>query len=145
MTSNSNRIPGDEGTSFRTWKIPEIDGGKILPSSQKEARERREREARERGEVIGEDVNSETFNGPITAAELARITEQAHQEGYAAGFAQGHAEGVKTGSAEGERAAYGEAKEKLTQYLDSFAHLVDGLNDPFESQTDRTDGYSITS
>ena len=135
MAVSSNRIPGEEATDCRTWKIPDIRGGKILPSAEKEAREKRERESRARGEIVGEPVSNVEIKGPITAAELQRITDQAHQEGYAEGFKQGHGEGLKTGSAEGERLAYAETKERLLKNLNVLEQLIEGLADPFETQT----------
>lgn len=132
---HGNRIPGDEVKNFHTWKIPEIEGGKVLPSAERELRERREREARAKGEVIGESVDTHEYSGPITAAELAKITEQAHREGYAAGFEQGHAEGFKTGSQEGQNKAYAEVKTALDANLTSVAKIIDGLTDPFETHT----------
>lgn len=135
MNSQPPRIPGDQVNNCRAWLIPEIDGDNILPSAEKEEREHLEREAQRRGEVLGEDVDSDEINGPITAAELAKITEQAHQEGYAAGFEQGHGEGLKQGQASGEQQAYSEKKELLDDHLQRLAALVDGLNDPFEQET----------
>ena len=144
MNQHPNRIPNDEVSNCKTWKIPEIDGGNILPSAEKEERERREREARARGEVIGEDVETDQFGGPITAAELEKITEQAHQEGYSRGFEQGYAEGIKTGSVEGENKAYGETREQLENNLASLKLLIDGLTDPFEQHTNQLQDFLLT-
>jgi flagellar assembly protein FliH len=123
--------------------MPDIEGGKVLPSAEKEARERREREARARGEVIGETVERDDFAGPITAAELEKITEAAYQEGYDGGFQQGHMEGFKAGSNDGEQQAYAETKQRLTDNLNSLSQLIEGLIDPFESHTERLQEFLL--
>ena len=131
-----NRIPGNEVKSFDTWQVPVIDDpAKILSSAEKEDRERREKEARQKGEVIGEIVEDPELNGPITAAELERITEQAHQEGYQSGFDQGQEQGLKQGREQGQQQAYQEYKQRLSEHCDRLSTIVSGLVDPFEQET----------
>lgn len=129
---HANRIPEKEGQSFSAWTIPTVgDKKKALSSAEKEDRERREKEAKSKGEVVGETVDENQLNGPITAVELERITEEAHQEGYKAGFDQG----LKQGAEEGKQKAYEEHKQKLADDCKRLSILAAGLTDPFEQQT----------
>lgn len=135
MKTQPFRIPNTQIDDCQTWAIPEIDGDKVLPSAEKELRERRAKEQRAKNEVHGEEVEVDEFSGPITAADLEKITEQARQEGYSQGFEQGHSEGLKKGSETGEKKAYGECQEKLNEHLTYLSELINGLSDPFEKET----------
>ena len=51
-----NRIAAEDVDEYRTWRVPLInDNGSVLPSAEKEARERKAQEMKRQGESI-EDV-----------------------------------------------------------------------------------------
>lgn len=131
-----NRIPAEEVGEYQTWRIPLInDNGNVLPSAEKEEREREQEELQRQGESI-EDVelpDAEPKQG-MTAQEMQEIIEAAEKDG----FAQGHKEGFDKGMAEGYEAGQQQGLMEMRQHLvteqQRFQKLAQALLDPIGEQ-----------
>ncbi len=121
----ANRIPAEELEEIRPWQLPEIDArGNIVASAEKEARERRARQA----EVV-EDVDAEQLQ-PITAESLQQITEAAEAEGRE----RGYREGLEKGAGEGREQALQETRAQMQAAEQRLTRLFEALCEPLQAQ-----------
>ncbi len=131
-----NRIAAEDVDEYRTWRVPLInDNGSVLPSAEKEARERKAQEMKRQGESI-EDVDMPAAKPKqgMTAQEMQEIIEAAEKDG----FAQGHKEGFDKGMAEGYEAGQQkglmEMRQQLVAEQQRFQKLAQALLDPVAEQ-----------
>ena len=131
-----NRIAAEDVDEYRTWRVPLInDNGSVLPSAEKEARERKAQEMKRQGESI-EDVDMPAAKPKqgMTAQEMQEIIEAAEKDG----FAQGHKEGFDKGMAEGYEAGQQkglmEMRQQLVAEQQRFQKLAQALLDPVAGQ-----------
>lgn len=142
MSDNNihNRIPAEDVENATTWVIPPIaEHGRILSSTEKEARERRERLLRREKETIETVEIPEPEQPPqlgMTAEEMQAIFDEAEK----AGFEQGHKEGVNKGNAEGYEAGRQqglmEMRAQLVAEQQRFHKLANALLEPISAQDD---------
>ena len=130
-----NRIPSEELESVNSWLLPEIDAdGNVLPSAEKEARDRELEQHRRETEVV-EELDSEQLTlEPFTAQQLQEMTEAAEKEGYE----QGHQEGYRDGQAEGYKVGQQQGAEEVRQQLlaeqQRLSQIADALLQPLAPQ-----------
>ena len=131
-----NRIAAEDVGEYRTWRVPLInDNGTVMPSAEKEARERKAQAMKRQGESIEDvDMPSATPKKGMTAQEMQEIIEAAEKDG----FAQGHQEGFDKGMAEGYEAGQQkglmEMRQQLVTEQQRFQKLVQALLDPIAEQ-----------
>lgn len=131
-----NRIAAEDVGDFRTWRLPQInDNGTVLPSAEKEAKERELEALKRSGESI-QDVEH-PFTPPkkgMTAQEMQEIFDEAEKDG----FAQGHKEGLEKGTAEGYEAGQQQGLMEMRQQLVAeqlrFQKLAQALLQPLAEQ-----------
>ncbi|GAA5316900.1 MAG: flagellar assembly protein FliH [Candidatus Pelagadaptatus aseana] len=145
-------ITAEEAADYQAWSLPGFDGdGNVLPTAEKEARDRQsdaitepeetpqaEPAVEEHQEII-EDVTAEEVSfSPITAEELQAITDAAEQEGFAKGKAEGvvsgHKEGLDRGYQEGLKKAQVEAAQKLNEQVGQLQAIAQSLMQPIAEQ-----------
>lgn len=140
----ANRIPAEDLEGYQAWVLPPIhgDSDRVLPSAEREARQRAEEEEKRQGETI-EDVDYEGSGGGLSAEEMQRLVDAAEQEGreqgYQAGFEQGRAEGYEAGQQKG----WEEMRQKLTAEQQRFQHLVQSLREPLAGQEDALEQWLL--
>ena len=131
-----NRIAAEDVGEYRAWRVPLInDNGTVMPSAEKEARERKAQAMKRQGESIEDvDMPSATPKKGMTAQEMQEIIEAAEKDG----FAQGHQEGFDKGMAEGYEAGQQkglmEMRQQLVTEQQRFQKLVQALLDPIAEQ-----------
>ncbi len=132
-----NRIPAEDLESCLSWSLPEIgSGGKILPSAEKEARERQQEQRRRDSEVVEElDSNAVSFE-PITAKQLQEMTETAEKEGYQQGHEQGYRDGQTEGYRAGQQQGAEEVRTRLTAEQQRLTQVAEALLLPLARQDD---------
>ena len=131
-----NRIAAEDVGEYRAWRVPLInDNGTVMPSAEKEARERKAQAMKRQGESIEDvDMPGATPKKGMTAQEMQEIIEAAEKDG----FAQGHQEGFDKGMAEGYEAGQQkglmEMRQQLVTEQQRFQKLVQALLDPIAEQ-----------
>jgi len=135
MTDNKfvNRIPFEQIDTAKTWALPSLGAGKVIPSVKKQGG----RDDAGNGRETIEDVSDVSIK-PLTADQLQQIAAQAEQEGrergYLEGLQKGYAEGEKKGLQKGEQKAYSEIKAALEDQKQRFLTIADALLDPMKTQ-----------
>jgi flagellar assembly protein FliH len=135
MTDNKfvNRIPFEQIDQAKTWSLPSLGAGKVVPSVKK----RGGSDDKNSGKEIIEDVPNAPIK-PFTADQLQQIAAQAELEGrergYQEGLQKGYAEGEKKGLQKGEQKAYSEIKTALEDQKQRFQTIADALLDPMKTQ-----------
>lgn len=131
-----NRIAAEDVGEYRAWRVPLInDNGTVMPSAEKEARERKAQDMKRQGESIEDvDMPGATPKKGMTAQEMQEIIEAAEKDG----FAQGHQEGFDKGMAEGYEAGQQkglmEMRQQLVTEQQRFQKLVQALLNPIAEQ-----------
>ena len=131
-----NRIAAEDVGEYRSWRVPLInDNGTVMPSAEKEARERKAQDMKRQGESIEDvDMPGATPKKGMTAQEMQEIIEAAEKDG----FAQGHQEGFDKGMAEGYEAGQQkglmEMRQQLVTEQQRFQKLVQALLSPIAEQ-----------
>ena len=131
-----NRIAAEDVGEYRSWRVPLInDNGTVMPSAEKEARERKVQDMKRQGESIEDvDMPGATPKKGMTAQEMQEIIEAAEKDG----FAQGHQEGFDKGMAEGYEAGQQkglmEMRQQLVAEQQRFQKLVQALLNPIAEQ-----------
>lgn len=131
-----NRIAAEDVGEYRSWRVPLInDNGTVMPSAEKEARERKAQDMKRQGESIEDvDMPGATPKKGMTAQEMQEIIEAAEKDG----FAQGHQEGFDKGMAEGYEAGQQkglmEMRQQLVAEQQRFQKLVQALLNPIAEQ-----------
>ncbi len=164
ITANSNAAE-----NATTWVLPSVGGKKVISAVRHESRRKNSHdsdipqpsqdsisetdvdaaiEEKSADEVVGEDVLeselSETSIQPITAEQLAEMTEAAEREGFLKGqqqgYEKGYAEGKDQGYSEGQRLAEDERVQQQTEFADvkqRFITLAETLQAPIEEQDNK--------
>ena len=131
-----NRIAAEDVGEYRAWRVPLInDNGTVMPSAEKEARERKAQDMKRQGESIEDvDMPGATPKKGMTAQEMQEIIEAAEKDG----FAQGHQEGFDKGMAEGYEAGQQkglmEMRQQLVTEQQRFQKLAQALLTPVAEQ-----------
>lgn len=131
-----NRIAAEDVGEYRAWRVPLInDNGTVMPSAEKEARERKAQDMKRQGESIEDvDMPGATPKKGMTAQEMQDIIEAAEKDG----FAQGHQEGFDKGMAEGYEAGQQkglmEMRQQLVTEQQRFQKLAQALLNPVAEQ-----------
>lgn len=140
MSDNSlqNRIPAEAVEHAKAWVIPPItEHGKILSSTEKEAREIRERLLRREKETI-ETVDIPEPEAPpqlgMTAEEMQAIFDTAEKDGYEQGHKEGFAKGNAEGYESGRQQGLMEMRAQLVAEQQRFHKLTNALLDPVNAQ-----------
>lgn len=135
MTDNKfvNRIPFEQIDKAKTWALPSLGAGRVIPSVKKHGG----RDEANAGRESIEDVTGAPIKPP-TAEQLQQIAAQAEQEGrelgYQEGLQKGYTEGEKKGLQKGEQKAYSEIKAALEEQKQRFQTIADALFDPMKTQ-----------
>lgn len=130
-----NRIAAEDLDEYTTWQLPVIDNhGAVVPSAEKEEKERQELLRRQEQETI-EDVHVENIpQGGMTAQDMQEIFDTAEKDGFAqghqAGFTQGREEGVEAGRQQGLM----EMRQQLVIEQQRFHCLAQALLEPLAGQ-----------
>lgn len=128
-----NRIPFEQIDQAKTWTLPSLGAGKVVPSVKKQGG----RDDQNTSVEIIEEVPNAPLK-PLTAEQLQQIAAQAEAEGrergYQEGLQKGYAEGEKKGLQKGEQKAYSEIKTALEDQKLRFQTLADALLDPMKTQ-----------
>ncbi len=134
MVERKGIIPDEDVESVggaSAWSLPSLDRkGKKFLSAKKE-QENRSREAIE-------NVSAASRPKYLTADDINKITKEAEEEGFKAGyeegFSKGEVQGEKKGRAEGEARAWQESKESFDKELARLSELADRLSHPTQIQ-----------
>lgn len=137
MTFASKGSKSDiDNDECRTWFPPLIDdAGNILPSAEKEDRQRQALEQKRRNEVVGQTIQRPKKLKPMTAKQLSDLSDSAYQDGYAAGFKQGEEDGTQKGHQAGLKQGLDESRSQAEKQRQQLLQLIDGLLTPFDQQT----------
>jgi flagellar assembly protein FliH len=143
-------IPREKLTAYQRWELEAFDEDEQAteePTEKAAAQAAETLPQEESREAAGHEQSSVAL---LTAADIERIHNEAHEQGYAEGhtegLAQGHAEGYSTGQAEGHSAGYEagheeghsagyaegmvEAQEitaRITEILEGLGQAVEGI------------------
>jgi len=128
--------PDIDSDECRPWFPPLIDAaGNILPSAEKEDRQRQALEKKRRNEVVGQTIQRPKKLKPMTAKQLSDLSDSAYQDGYAAGFKQGEEDGTQKGHQAGLTQGLDESRSQAEKQRKQLLQLIDGLLTPFDQQT----------
>jgi flagellar assembly protein FliH len=128
--TGKNYMSAQEATEAVTWTLPQVGRGQRIPSAEKEARERKQREAEQAKERV-EDVEPLTLP---SAEEIAGVMDAARQDGYQEGYQAGQAQGLEEGRALGQQQAYQEAQAETQRLQQTLQQLIADLSGPAESR-----------
>ncbi|MFL0797354.1 MAG: hypothetical protein K6L73_07670 [Cellvibrionaceae bacterium] len=154
-----------------TWVLPSVGGKKVVPAKNRENRRKKSSSTKQYpqdeisegssqesieevedkksvDEVVGEDVSEDELTEatiqPITAEQLAEMTEAAEREGFLKGqqqgYEKGYAEGKEQGYSEGQRLAEEERVQQQSEFDDlkqRFMALAETLHAPIEEQDNK--------
>lgn len=141
----------EEARDYQPWSLPGFDDGRVLPSAEKEARDRRQHtvEDEAQNEIIEEVEGDDVEFSPLTAEELQAITDEAEREGrekgHAEGLAAGHAEGFERGYQEGLQKANEDSSRKLSQQVEQLQQLAQSLITPLAEQQSEVERILVDS
>lgn len=120
---NRNRIPAGEQVGYAAWKPPEVGGNKLIEVVHSGDHQP--------GGINHGSIEDATHDGSpasaISAEELERITQEAHDEGYAAGYEEGKQRGIKDGHHTGLSQGQQEIKQRLAQLQTALRNLMEPL------------------
>jgi flagellar assembly protein FliH len=147
MTSEfSTRFSDEELNKCQNWSLPDVSNSRLIPSAEKEARERQQKQQQEAknksekqtqpvNEKAGEKIESveQTLN-PITAEQLQKITQDAEKEGYQAGYDKGTEEGRQHGNDAGYAEGLLKAQEAVKDQCERLQHIADALMIPLQNE-----------
>ncbi len=138
LKSIPGRIPAEDVGEVRTWIIPPVtDGGRILSSAEKEARENRDKLLRQGKEKI-ENVDLPMRPGKpgMSAQHMQEIYDSIEKDG----FKQGQQEGFQQGQAEGYEAGLQqglvEMRAQLAIEQSRLQTIMQALLQPLAAQDD---------
>lgn len=140
MTQKSppNRIAAEELADFKTWHLPLInDNGTVLPSAEKEARQRQEDLLKRSGESIEDvDLPQGVSKKGMTAKEMQEIFDEAAKDGYDQGHKEGFEKGQSEGYEAGQQKGLMEMRQQLVAEQQRFVKLAQSLLQPLAEQDD---------
>lgn len=140
----ANRIPAEELGDYQSWVLPPIHGERerVLPSAEREARQREEEAAKREGEKI-EDVDYEGGHSGLSAEEMQRIVDEAEKEGREQGYKAGYDQGLAEGYDAGEKKGLEEMRQKLVAERQRFQHMIQALREPLAEQEDALEQWLL--
>lgn len=140
MSKLPGRIPFEDVEKFRNWAVPKVNG-RVLASAEQEAKKARMANMPKQENETIEEISAEQVTlGPMTADQLAQITEEASREG----FNQGYDEGLEKGLATGERQGYEQGKaEALAEWNGRLKNQVEQLAATCAAFTDPLAGQQV--
>lgn len=114
-----------------SWPLPSLQQrGKVVHSAK--------REGEERAKEAVENVSRSARPKHLTAEDITKITKEAEEEGFTAGyqegFSKGEIQGEIKGRSEGEAKAYQEYKTRLEDEYNRLQAICDQLSDPLGIQ-----------
>jgi flagellar assembly protein FliH len=133
-----NRIAAEDVAEYRAWRLPVInDNGTVMPSAEKEARERKTKALQREGESI-EDVNIAPTSPKkgMTAQEMQEIIEAAEKDGFAQGHKDGFDKGMAEGYEAGQQKGLMEMRQQMVAEQQRFQKLAQALLQPLAEQDD---------
>ncbi len=134
--NEKNRIPSElisNSDQVVSWSLPNVDVKKerLFRSANKE------KDAYENDEII-EDYNGKVKPKSLTAEQLKKITDDAHEEGFnqgrEAGFEKGFEEGLNEGTKQGKDKAFNEFRDQLVDEQMRLKTIADALLNPMLDQ-----------
>ena len=139
----SRLVPKEKLTAYQRWELAAFDEAEQAAARAAEAAAQRLAEPPTAGvttETDGAGAGSAPLTLP-TAAEIERMHIEAHDEGYAAGFAEGKAEGMTEGKKEGytagEKEGRAAAQAKARQIDTLMRNLQQSLKEIDQSVADQ--------
>lgn len=138
MSKLPGRIPFEDIEKFRNWAVPKVSGH-VHASAEREAKKALLAGLPKQDHETIEDISDQAVSlGPMTAEQLAQITDEASREG----FNQGYDEGLEKGLAAGERQGYEQGKaqalsewnSQLKAQVDQLASTCEALLNPLAEQ-----------
>lgn len=142
MSTDINpKFSSRELESCQNWLLPDVTSAKTLPSAEKEALDRKRAQAaeKEKTDQANETIDTiEDYVAPMTADQLAAITEAAEKEGYEkgyqTGFEKGEAEGKDQGLETGKEEGLALGQQQVIEKCEQLQHLIDALMIPLENE-----------
>lgn len=122
---NRNRIPAAEQIGYAAWRPPEVSGGQLVEVFH--SGDHQPAGATHNSIVVVDDTLEDVPDTVITAEELEKITQQAHDEGYAAGYEEGRQRGIKDGHQQGLSQGQQEIKQRLAQLQTALRNLMEPI------------------
>jgi len=120
---NRSRIPAGEQTSYAAWRPPEMNGGQLVEVVHSGDHQP--------GGISHSSIEDTTLESApasaISVEELEHITQQAHDEGFAAGYEEGKQRGIKDGHHTGLTQGQQEIKQRLAQLQTVLRNLMEPL------------------
>lgn len=131
-----NRIAAEDVADFRAWSVPPIsDNGRVLPSAEKEAKERKTEELKRSGESIQNvDLPAGARKTGMTAQEMQHIFDEAEKDGFAQGYKEGLDKGTSAGYEAGQQKGLMEMRQQLVAEQQRFQSLTQALLLPIAEQ-----------
>jgi flagellar assembly protein FliH len=135
---NRSRIPAGEGQGYSSWLLPSVEDGDIVEAVK----------TKKPPTATIEDVELDDVpGGAISAEELERISNEAHEEGYTAGFEAGRQAGLKAGHDEGHtqghsagyEAGLDQAKIELNQQMLLLQQILQRLIEPMSEREEQVE------
>lgn len=130
MVERKGIISGDDLTdpdAVNSWPLPSLNRrGKVIQSAK--------RESEARAQELVENVSKAGRPRQLTAEEINKISKQAEEEGFKAGYEEGFSKGEVQGEKKGEAKAWQEHKAKLEQECARLSAICDRLSEPMQVQ-----------
>jgi len=141
MSKLPGRIPFEDVEKFRNWAVPKVSG-QVLASAEREAKKAQMANLPKQDHETVEEIAAEQVSfGPMTAEQLAQITEEASREGFNQGYEEGLEKGLATGERQGQEQgktqALAEWSGRLKEQVEQLATTCEALLDPLGQQHQR--------
>lgn len=141
MSKLPGRIPFEDVEKFRNWAVPKVSG-QVLASAEREAKKAQMANLPKQDHETVEEIAAEQVSfGPMTAEQLAQITEEASREGFNQGYEEGLEKGLATGERQGQEQgktqALAEWSGRLKDQVEQLAATCEALLDPLGQQHTR--------
>lgn len=141
MSKLPGRIPFEDVEKFRNWAVPKVNG-QVLASAEREAKKAQMANMPKQEHETVEEISAEQVSlGPMTAEQLAQITDEASREGFNQGYEEGLEKGLATGERQGQEQgktqALAEWSGRLKAQVEQLAATCEALIDPLGQQHER--------
>ena len=141
MSKLPGRIPFEDVEKFRNWAVPKVSG-QVLASAEREARKAALANLPRQEHETVEEISAEQVSlGPMTAEQLAQITDEASREGFNQGYEEGLEKGLATGERQGleqgRSQAFAEWSGTLKAQVEKLAASCEALMAPMAQQQQR--------
>ncbi|HEY6530435.1 MAG TPA: FliH/SctL family protein [Cellvibrionaceae bacterium] len=141
MSKLPGRIPFEDVEKFRNWAVPKVNG-QVLASAEREAKKALMAGMPKQDHETVEEISAEQVSlGPMTADQLAQITDEASREGFNQGYEEGLEKGLVTGERQGieqgKTQALAEWSAHLKAHAEHLANTCETLLNPVAEQRHR--------